>query len=86
MQDHPYSNNLIEYLLRNTIDNNDTIENNIKFVQDKFNIVSFTGSDEYPGYWSKSMRPVVYNKYLENKKSSNIDVNGYVDKKIENSN
>lgn len=80
-----YSPVLIEYLLWNVIDNNDEIMEDVESIQNKYNIRPSNLGINYVGYWSKSMRPIIYNKYRDNKKSSNIDITGYVDKKIENS-
>lgn len=78
---HPFSNRLIEYLLWNTIDNNDLIGDNIKRLQDKLSILNSDGV--VPGVWADRLRAYLFREYIEYKKSKNIDVLGYVDKDIE---
>ena len=78
---YPYADRLIEYLLENVIDTNDTIGENIKKVQhamDKWDYIY-----PYKGVWTNKLRCNVYKSYKENKKYKHLDNNGFIDKDVE---
>ena len=81
---YTYSDKLISYLLQNTIDDRESIGENIKRVQ--------WGIGWYPrycGYWDEELRAKLYNKYMNLRKTRDElnynDILGYVDIDIENS-
>lgn len=80
---YAFSDRLIEYLILNTIDNNDKIEFNILDVQRKLGLPETT-------IWNDEMRINLYNRLLslseDKRKQINIDnkdILGYVDKDVE---
>lgn len=77
----PYSDKLIEYLLRHTIDTRDTFTTNIQKVSD----VVDGGRVRY--FWDLRLRAAVYHKYIKacekNTELDSLDVFGYVDSEVE---
>lgn len=79
---YPYSNRLIEYLLINTIDSEDTIGQNVERVQSYFNL-NYSAST-IKGAWSYYLRRRLYSLYMSNDNCKHLDISGYVDSDIEN--
>lgn len=79
---HPFSDKLIQYLCRNTIDTREMIDDNVKSViKDLGNF--YHG---YDGQWTRYLRYVLYNRYmqLDNvEELEHTDILGYVDNDIE---
>lgn len=74
---HPFSDKLIEYLLGNTIDNRDEIDENITTIEKKVGY-----HPKYYGSWSNTLRYLLYNKYMNINKNKK-DILGFVDSDIE---
>ena len=78
----PFSDTLIQYLLRNAVDNRDNICSNIITAENAVDHHS-----EKPGVWDLKLRYMLYNRYQKacSKHSlDNTDCLGYVDKNVEN--
>lgn len=77
-----FSNRLIEYLLLNVVDTVETIDNNVTKVQ---NILKLNNRfDVIPSVWSDLLRCSLYKKYIKSELPKKIDINGFVDKDVEN--
>ena len=77
-----FSNRLVEYLLLNVVDNMETIDDNVTRVQ---NILKLNNRhDVIPSVWSNLLRCLLYEKYEKSSLPNKIDINGFVDKDIEN--
>ena len=83
---HPFSDKLIEYLVRYTIDLREYIDENVSNVADKIdyrpNIAHY-----YSGTWDEGLRYSLYNNYMNIDNVSwlnKYDILGYVDLDIEN--
>jgi hypothetical protein len=78
----PFSDRLMEYLIRHTIDCRETVSENIIRVTQ-----AFGHQVGYEGSWSTELRGKIFSKYMDlrNKKSEFCyeDILGYVDKDIE---
>ena len=86
---YPFADRLIEYLLGNTITNEEELEDNIKRIQKiiQYNIKDYTSTiNSYYGLWDEYIRPVLYSYMQEyaNNSAINHDLLGYVDKDVEN--
>lgn len=82
----PFSNKLLEYLLHNTIDNRETIDENIIRIRDLLKL-SPKNLDTYNGQWDNELRYMLYQRYTDLSKdnqTSNKDILGFVDRDIEN--
>lgn len=83
---HPFSDKLISYLLRYTIDNREYIDENVKEVVHK----SSYSPDLpyfYDGTWDRGLQYALYNTYINKSNISwlnKYDILGYVDADIEN--
>lgn len=77
---YAFSNRLIEYLLLNVVDSEDTIDENTIKAQEIFNL--FNRVDVMPSVWSNILRFSIYRKFLEENKDVS-DVNGFIDKDVE---
>jgi hypothetical protein len=77
---YAFSNRLIEYLLLNVVDSEDTIDENTIKAQEIFNL--FNRVDVMPSVWSNMLRFSIYRKFLEENKDVS-DVNGFIDKNVE---
>lgn len=78
---HPFSEKLISYLIRNTIDNRDTIDENVSGVEDKLGY-----RPTYKDVWDNKLRYILYDRYtsITNKDINKTDILGFVDIDIEN--
>ena len=76
----PFANVLLEYLFENTIDSRETIDNNIKTIEEKVKYYP-----EYPGQWGNTLRYILYRKYMDCQKHNldKQDVLGFIDSKME---
>ena len=78
---HPFSDKLISYLLRNTIDEREYIDDNVANIEKKINY-----NPKYQGMWDTQLRYILYNKYMDipNRDELNRkDILGFVDRDIE---
>lgn len=80
---HPFSDRLIEFLLNNVIDSNETITKNIERIQKYVNYTDyFSPESAVFDVWDPKLRKLVYDAYY--KKGANLyDVTGFVDKDVE---
>lgn len=85
-ESYPFADRLIEYLIGNAITTEDTLEDNIKRVQE---VVQLNGhSYTYYGVWEQRLRPLLYD-YMQDTANKtltediNHDILGYVDKDVE---
>lgn len=77
---YPFADRLIEYLLWNTIDNNDDISENTVRIQ---NLIGTDFSVHPKGHFDKFLRARLFSTFRDSKRYTNIDINGFVDKDIE---
>lgn len=81
---YPFSDRLVEYLLLNVIDSQETIDDNIGYVQ---NILY--GKSRVNNVWEDTIKYDAFNTYMNaglygnNKKVNKLDITGYVDKDME---
>lgn len=78
---HPFSNKLIEYLLENTIDSRELVNENISKIETE---VGYT--PRFKGHWSNTLRYILYNKYMNLDNSTKLvkkDILGFVDSELE---
>lgn len=80
-QSYPYADRLIEYLLFNVITDRDEFHHDIEDIQDKYS--QYYKSSKLYGIWDSILRYKIYMDFNKNKKISNIDTNGFVDKDTE---
>lgn len=92
---YAFSDKLIEYLLLNVINKNDTITQNTqlsqKYIRAQLQTANDSRIDEYDthiydGEWNSYLRSVVYRMYCNNKNKVQFnvfDIDGYVDKRVE---
>lgn len=80
-QSYPYADRLIEYLLFNVITDRDEFHHDIEDVQEKYS--QYYKSSKLYGIWDNILRYKIYMDFNKNKKISNIDTNGFVDKDTE---
>lgn len=85
-QQHPYSDKLINYLCRYTIDNREYIDDNVANVE---KAVGYNPplKNFYPGMWDTDLRYALYNNYMELENEAWInkyDILGFVDNDLEN--
>lgn len=88
-ESYPFADRLIEYLVGNTISNEDEISDNIKRVQQV--MLENGETTSILGAWEPKMQKVLYsfmydfeNNNIDNVSSACHDVLGYVDKDVEN--
>lgn len=74
---YAFSNRLIEYLLLNVIDSNDTIPNNIKYIKD-----CIYSNSNNTDIWDFALRLKLYDTYMNSNKQK-LDISGFVDKDME---
>lgn len=83
--EYAFSDRLVEYLFRNAIDVDETIDDNISFVQYYLGISDY--DNIYSGVWDTMIRLNAYNYYKQNYQSDSrlefIDINGFIDKDVE---
>lgn len=77
---YAFNNRLVEYLLLNVVDSEDTIDENTIKAQEIFHL--FNRSDVMPSVWSNLLRFSIYRKFLEENKNIS-DINGFIDKDVE---
>lgn len=78
---HPFSSKLISYLIGNTIDNREYIDDNVLGVENKINY-----TPKHQGIWDNQLRYILFNKYLDICEKFNLnreDILGFVDIDIE---
>lgn len=78
---YAFNNRLIEYLLLNVVDPEDTIDNNTIKIQNIFELFNY--KDTAPGVWTNKLRYMLYKKYMSYNLQNKLDINGFVDKNIE---
>lgn len=79
---HPFSEKLIQYLLRNTIDTREYIDDNVANIEKKIGYYP-----QYQGQWDSTLRYILYSKYMGMRSRAELnyqDILGYVDSDIEN--
>lgn len=80
-ENYVYSDRIIEYLLWNVITSQDTVSENVEYVQ---NLSPVLSPDNYTfGVWNNYMRSKLFNFSLTQKNSNKLDMNGFVDKDTE---
>ena len=77
---YAFNNRLVEYLLLNVVDSEDTIDDNTIKAQEIFHL--FNRVDVMPSVWSNLLRFSIYRKFVEENKDVS-DVNGFIDKDVE---
>lgn len=78
---HPFADKLIQYLLRNTIDTREDIDDNVANVEKAVGYMP-----EYQGMWDDNLRYLLFFNYMKltNREELNfLDILGYVDSDIE---
>lgn len=79
---YAFSDRLIEYLLKNVIDSDDTIDENTVRVQERAR--ELFGYDENPnGVYDNKLKTLLYTKYIREVNPLALDITGYTDKDIE---
>lgn len=76
---YAFSDRLIEYLLLNVIESNESIDNNIKYIRDYV----FPYNKDNKGIWDFNLRNTLYNMYMSSSSTQKLDINGFVDKDME---
>lgn len=80
-ENYVYSDRIIEYLLWNVITSQETISNNVEYIQNLS--VNLDPSQYIPGVWNNYTRSKMFNFSLNQKKSKKLDMNGFIDKDTE---
>lgn len=78
---HPFSDKLISYLLRNTIDEREYIDDNVANIEKKIGY-----NPLYQGMWDPQLRYILHNRYMGVVDKYNLntyDILGFVDRDIE---
>lgn len=78
---HPFADKLIQYLLRNTIDTREYIDENVANIEKAVNY-----TPPYQGMWDDNLRYLLFERYMKLTKYDDlnfIDILGYVDSDIE---
>jgi len=79
---YAFSDRLVEYLLKNVIDSDDTIDDNVVRVQSKSKqLLGYTGS--LNGVYGDDLKKLIFNKYMREVNPKALDITGYTDKDIE---
>lgn len=78
---YAFSNRLIEYLLLNVVDSQDTIDENTIKAQNIFKL--FNLNETMPGVWDNRLRFDLYKQFVYKDKNNSYDINGFIDKDIE---
>lgn len=81
---YAFSDRLVEYLLKNVIDSDDTIDENTLRIQAAMKTLYDYG-DRLDGVYDNKLRSKVFSEYMadNNNNYSKYDINGYVDKDVE---
>lgn len=82
----PFSSKLLQYLLHNTIDNREKIDENIIRIRNQLKL-PMKKIHDYTGQWDNELRYILYQRYSDlpqDKQTSNKDILGFVDNDIEN--
>lgn len=78
---YAFSDRLIEYLLLNVIDSNDSITTNIISAQ---KLLDISNREDSPiGEWSTALRYRLFKNYMRKENVSKLDINGFIDKDME---
>lgn len=78
---HPFADKLIQYLLRNTIDTREYIDENVAQIEQAVNY-----TPPYQGMWDDNLRYLLFDRYMKLTKYDDLkftDILGYVDDDIE---
>ena len=78
---HPFADKLIQYLLRNTIDTREYIDENVSTIETAVNY-----TPPYQGMWDDNLRYILFERYMKLTKYDDlkfVDILGYVDSDIE---
>lgn len=78
---HPFADKLIQYLLRNTIDTREDIDDNVANIEKAIGYMP-----EYQGMWDDNLRYLLFFNYMKltnRDELSFLDILGYVDSDIE---
>lgn len=79
---YAFADRLVEYLLKNVIDKEDTIDENTVRVQKLAN--KYLGYEGRPnGVYSEELKSLIFNKYIREHDPKALDITGYTDKDIE---
>lgn len=78
---YPFADRLVEYLLYNVITGMDTIGEDITRIRKKLSNYLYYDPTEVA--WSDYLRILIFDMYMNNSKSTNLDISGYVDKDTE---
>lgn len=85
LEQHPFADRLVEYILHNTIDVREYIDNNVQRIEDEINY-SPRLKNFYKGMWDLDLRYTLYSRYTSLPPSELVntrDILGYVDKDVE---
>lgn len=80
-QQHPFADKLIEYLLGNTIDTREYIDENVAAVEQAVDY-----NPKYRGMWDDNIRYILFERYMKLQPRDDLnftDILGYVDSDIE---
>lgn len=81
---YAFSDRLVEYLLKNVIDRDDTIDENTLRIQAAMKTL-YDYNDRLDGVYDNALRSKVFDEYMADKNNnySKYDINGYADKDVE---
>lgn len=79
---YAFADRLVEYLLKNVIDTEDTIDENIVHVQ-KLAIKYLGYEGKANGVYNEELKSLIFNKYIREHDPKALDITGYTDKDIE---
>ena len=79
-ESYPIADRLLEYLLQNVIGPNESINNNVNYVQRLLEVSNQTGIIK--DVWNDFLRYNLYVNYMNNKWSKKLDFNGLADKDV----
>ena len=81
---YAFSDRLVEYLLKNVIDSDDTIDENTLRIQAAMKTL-YDYDDRLDGVYDNKLRSKVFAEYMSDKNNnySKYDINGYADKDVE---
>ena len=78
---YPFADRLIEYLLYNVITEMDPVGEDVTRIRNKLGNYLYYDPTEVA--WSDYLRILIFDLYISNSKSSNLDISGYVDRDTE---
>ena len=81
---YAFSDRLVEYLLKNVIDRDDTIDENTLRIQAAMKTL-YDYNDRLDSVYDNQLRSKVFSEYMAdtNNNYSKYDINGYADKDVE---